>query len=423
MFVLPLMTAISLDLFAQDDADFAKEARFHRIYKEYNEKPTSVEDWNANLSNGHSQSYQIQKKDTLWEISAVLFGDPNFWPKIWSLNGLNVENPHEILPGQEMHFTEGTFGEPPALTMREGVSDEDQSMPVGEFARDGDYSSVESRPVYPDGQVEAAEIPEAKVPPTKLSPFPPSLPSWQLVTGLSDFQMEVKPVPQVREGTSQILDYYISENTAEVEGEITETEQGTNVASDRQMVYVRFNSAPTSVRYAVIKELNEVPDPWRHQAGKLVQVQGEIELIEMVNPAKNLYRARPVKNIVHFMVGAQVVPKPIVYFNSSAKGEVSPQVPARVIGGSYDTHRNLFGPQEIVFLNAGSAQGLVPNQIFSIFKNQQVRNPDSEVVTHQPIIGHLKVIQATELFATAVVTDVVDEIHVGDTLNSGVQEQ
>ncbi len=99
--------------FAQDQADLNKEKRFHDIYKKYNQAPTSEEVWSRSTT-GKQENYIIQSGDTLWGVSETLFADPQYWPKVWSLNSGLIGNPHEVHVKQVVRFTAGTAGEPPS---------------------------------------------------------------------------------------------------------------------------------------------------------------------------------------------------------------------------------------------------------------------------------------------------------------------
>ncbi len=51
-----------------------------------------------------TDTYTVQKGDTLWNISQRLFGDSYVWPRIWSYNP-NITNPNWIYPGDILNLT------------------------------------------------------------------------------------------------------------------------------------------------------------------------------------------------------------------------------------------------------------------------------------------------------------------------------
>lgn len=99
-----------------DDPDLALEQKFNDIYNKYNINPTSDEVWGV-ASSKAANVYDVQKGDTLFTISRTLFGDPQFWPKIWALNNGGITNPHNITPGTKIYFYPGDGGQAPSMSV------------------------------------------------------------------------------------------------------------------------------------------------------------------------------------------------------------------------------------------------------------------------------------------------------------------
>lgn len=99
-----------------DDPDLVLEKKFNDIYNKYNINPTSDEVWGV-ASSKAANVYDVQKGDTLFSISRTLFGDPQFWPKIWALNNGGITNPHNIAPGTKIYFYPGEAGAAPSISV------------------------------------------------------------------------------------------------------------------------------------------------------------------------------------------------------------------------------------------------------------------------------------------------------------------
>lgn len=77
-------------------------------------KPISDSAWNEIAGSHSSETYDLQKGDTLWDVSKRLFGNAYYWPKVWSLNG-DIKNPHVVNPGQKLAFMPGSSESTPRL--------------------------------------------------------------------------------------------------------------------------------------------------------------------------------------------------------------------------------------------------------------------------------------------------------------------
>jgi LysM repeat protein len=91
-----------------------EEQRVFQISK--NLKPISDNEWNEISKSASSDTYDVQKGDTLWDLSKKLFGNSGYWPKIWSLNNKGITNPHIISPGNKLYFSAGNSETMPSLS-------------------------------------------------------------------------------------------------------------------------------------------------------------------------------------------------------------------------------------------------------------------------------------------------------------------
>lgn len=394
--------------FAQgnDEPDLAKEARFHRIYKSYNENPTSEDRWQSAIGSATAQTYSVQNGDTLWSLSETLFGDSQFWPKIWSINNSKIENPHLIVPTQVVQFMPGTLGEAPSLT----VTDAATQTPTPAVLDDGSPAPA------PDINtlLSKAPVPPSSVKTRALSGLPASLPKWQFKEDKrAVIDLELTPINRNFGSPAQSLAYYVTEEDVRGMGTVTETELAMGSASEFQYIFVRM-PANSSGKFLVVKSVDAIKDPYSGKVGSLMQIQGEIQILENVNGEDEIYRAIVTKTVGPVEVGGKIVAGEVPIYN--AKDEGNPGTAnVRIVGGAFASERRLFGLDNIVIFNGGSSQGVSSGQTLPIYKQQPARNGKSQALQNARLIGQAKVVKVSEGFATAIVISATDDIQVGDS--------
>ena len=370
-----------LTVLASAQAQDAVEDRFHSIYKNYNEKPLSNEEWAKIVGEKSTQSYSVQSGDNLWSLSQTFFGDGFYWPKIWSFNS-EITNPHFLQPGNQLRFSLGDLNTPPGLA--------------------GSGDGAKPAVIIPvDNSTPAVDL-------------PPSLPRWRYTereADLKDFQLaEIKrPVEKT------LLEYFlVDQHTADF-GEVTETEMGLKSASDFMYVYVRINGELAGKNYLVIREVEHL----RSDKNKaiMVQVQGEVEVLENVNPEKKIYRALVKKTLNPVQVGSKLVEGKIHFVDAKVSGE-SVSVAAQVLGGQQSNDRKMLAQNNLIFLSAGIQQGIQVGQKLPIFKRQLVRNTATLENQEHIKIADVKVVHAAQNFSTALVIYAKSEILTGDITTS-----
>lgn len=382
--------------------DYSKESEFHRIYKTYNEQPTSVEVWDKIVASKESKNYKVQKGDTLSGISKTFFGDPLFWPKVWSLNHGQILNPHEIVPGLNVQFFPGSMEEAPSLELAAAEKKGEAVVGAEEKAA-------------PEKKEAEAEMPKSrKKSAPLLKNLPDSLPQYKIGAGrTAPLELQIPAAPSFSSAL-QYLTYYINDAPIEGVGVVTGTELSLKTANEYQYIYVRLDSAGADKGYVVQKNVGPVSDPQQKgRAGHMVEVEGEIEVLEPVNEQKNIYRAIVKKAIQPVEVGAILTSGKMPMINSSA-GQLTSGVGAKIIGGQYDRKRALFSSDSLVFLDGGASQGLQEGQSLGIFADGRIRNKTSNAVINDRMIGVVKIVRVTQNFATAYVVKASDDILLGD---------
>lgn len=398
-----------------DEPDLTYEAQLHDIYLNFNSKRMPMDQWQSIAGERQSENYNIQKGDSLWNISKTLFSDGNYWPKIWSLNG-SIENPHLIKEGNSIKFLMGNESEAPSFTVTETVQeDEEDSSP--------------SKVVHN----ESVEIPPPVIEPKPvIRNLPPSLPQWQSTKNLKydlvGFSYVRRPILDMKSKVK--LPAYYDEDETKGLGVVREVETGGRTASQFQYIYVELPAGQYKKgdRFMVVRNMGEIEGANTNvddeNLGYQIQIQGEITLEEKTDKheseesGQDMFRALVTQNITHVEVGSVLVKGNWLYGDYSEHGPKS-LVVSQIVGGSSDNKALMFGPGSVTFLNRGATDGLAVGQILPIRSNRKLRDPNSIVFENTRPIGYLKIVRTTPHVATAIVIKAFEDIFPGDLTGQG----
>lgn len=415
---------------AESDApDLKYEAKLHDIFVNFYNASTSAEEWNTLVGTRASERYVIQQGDNLWDISQTLFGDGNYWPKVWSLNS-KIKNPHLISPNNTIKFLLGDESEPPAFTVTETAT-EKKSEPIDE-GESVEVKNTEENTADVEQDEPAPDIP----PPLKVSrpvvkKLPPSLPEWQSAGGkdsYDDFGIDYghRKITEVEDSIP--LTSYISETPPEFHGTVTEIEVGHSIASAFQYIYVSMKPGQGEVGRTYLSVANRgrvqsVHSSIKGDLGYSIDILGEIQLVERVEGKDEdingeMFRALVLKIINPVSVGSQLIDGKIEKIHVSEDGPRS-QVVAQIIGGSFFNRRQVYGTESITYLNRGADDGLKEGQVLPIRANRKIRNSDTLVESNVRPIGWLRIVKTTNKFATALVVRAWSDVLSGDLTGSG----
>lgn len=397
-----------------DDPNLSYEAQLHDIFKKYHSSKTPTEEWDTIIKYRPSEKYEIRSGDSLWSISKTIFGDGEYWPKVWSLNS-QIQNPHLISPQNNIRFLLGDELNPPSFTVTENAA-----------------NSVEASYSKSDGSEAEPDIPPSRrTSRPVVKRLPPSLPIWQDVSFQGNFdQLGIdyahRKILDIEDTIP--LPSYISEAPLVSYGQVREIEVGANLASSYQYVYVSIKNGSgqigdTFLAVADRGRVQSVNETIKGFLGYTIDILGEVQLVERVTLKKEIhdqemFRALVLKIINPVSVGALLTIGKIEKIKISDQGPRS-QIVAQIIGGSYFNRRQVYGDESIAYLNKGSSDGLEVGQVLPIRANRTVRNVNSNIDSNVKPIGWLRVVRVTPHFATTVIVKSWSDILTGDLTGIG----
>jgi hypothetical protein len=388
------------------DPNVNLEEKFHKIYEDYNKTTMPLESWEKVVGKRKSETYLVQKGDTLWDISKTLFGDPFFWPKLWALNKQTIFNPHEIDPKMKILFFPGSKGEVPSLAIAEKEEkSEENSDPEPEKSSTKMTRSEESPADRKEG-LSANKIPKS------FPDFPEKYFSSEKSIELSERVIaEKKPVVN--------LEFVLSEEPIVSMGTVAEMEVGKKGASVYQNVYVKLDNAETK-KFTVLRKPKQMSVA-KQGFGKifLYEIEGEVEVLNVVNSELGIYRAIVKKARTFVSKGSLLMAGDMKDFIDK-DGEETSASQGKIFGNLNDN--KLVGQSSFVVLNQGAQSGYTTGKIVPIFANTNSRNNNSFITENQEKIGKILIVDSTENYSVGYVLKIYQQVFVKDFVGSNLLE-
>ncbi|MGE4131304.1 MAG: LysM peptidoglycan-binding domain-containing protein [Bdellovibrionales bacterium] len=404
MVILGLVSALAFEMSVKasafDPPDLRLEAEFHRQYL----RQKQVKQGLTPVQEGYIESYRIQNGDTLWSLSETLYGDGQFWPRVWSQNHA-ISNPHLIRPGHSVQFLLGSEDDTPSFRISE----------AGEAGLEL-AASTNANPLI--------DIPPPEIPPRPVLKVPGSFPEWQQV---------YKQLPvQVTDDSGLLkqrnpplgkayLTAFVQEERLVASGKFLEPDLESSLPMENQYVFVKVKRGIGQPGMkmlivwdaGVLRRLNKTIEKIRDV--HLIQISGEIELSEpmpAVDEEYDIFRALITKAVGLSTKDYSVIPGELQEISLAVSGASAP-VDAEVIGAAKNEGSSIYGPGEIVFIDRGSGQGVEVGQILDIYVNRKFRK-DTLVEFSPASSGKIRIVKVTPNYATAVLLEATDSIQQGD---------
>ena len=382
------------------------EQRMFQIYKSYHNMPTPDSDWRDMLGRQESDEHTVQTGDTLWDISKVLFDDPNYWPKIWSVNPF-IDNPHRISPGQILRFIYGTSITPPSMRL----SEEDV------YDRNRKKDREEAIKAVRERQFIEAEM-EKSVP--VLRQFPSGLVPITLFKEQEEKQEDlVYAFGSLARKNKHVLTYFMADDPDFEKGTVLrKIDRGAWGSSEHYVLIEMDSPVSAGQKFSVLNNVGRVPilrrgisGPYGHQ----IQVQGEVQVMGEVDPQDGIYQARIIRTFSPITKKAMVSSHPIGIYTIENTGNRGSGREAQIIGTPPKARNRKWGSLlSVVYLNRGTKDGYRKGEIYEVKMNKDSR-PFFDY--GYPLnAGQVKIIDVNERFSTAIIIDMYYPIRVGDLI-------
>lgn len=368
-----------------DEPDLKIENRFHSTFKKYNAEPTDESGWQKVVLGAGARAYTVQPGDTLWSISGTLFGDSNFWPKLWAENRRGIENPHFLIPGMQVVFAAGTLEDAPALALQQ---QSDGSAVAGkEAAKDVPTNPNLTDSTLDEGTME--EIPASSRP----GQIPASLPGYKnpYLSGRRDeVKIELQDPPVIDDVV--VNDIFFADSELNTEVEISRDEDSKGRCGGSHILYTEDLKSTTG-GLKILEPLERI----KTEAGRIhtYKIVGEAQVLSNKKVKVTNCKSVSVRNLVFISEGN---------LPALRSNKISKQESPIIIGGPNAGNQILFTDHQIAYVDVGSQQ-IEMGQIL------KVRSKLTEEVS-----GEIKVIDKFGSFAIGVVSDVVDLIETGDSV-------
>lgn len=351
----------SINSFA-DSPDDKFEKLIYTLYQKYYSKPISSVEWQEYIKNVKEEKYTVKSGDTLWVLSKIFFADPLFWSKIWALNG-ELTNPHVISVGKELRFLQGTENEPPSML----VTNQNNAVPapLAKISPSDDDNVDKSK-------IKNIEIPENQ---SRLNPLLRVLPSSfresndAYLFSQKEFIADLRPKPMITHEV-EVLSFPSADDLS-TQGDvigILGVEGG--IALREQEVLLRLPKDTTlgSVVYGVTKIYNLNSEKFE---GYSFNYCAKLRVIEFT--PEGYVRAKVEHSYWPIKAGDKIIQTPPAIARISAGGNVV-KGNWHVLAGAESKERKQFSFNELVYLDAGSNEGLSHGNLVEVY--QKIDLPD-----------------------------------------------
>ncbi len=340
----------------------------------------------------------VAQDETLAKIATQYFGNAFSWPLIWEANKDKIQDPHFIYPGQELVI--------PPLSAAGPVNAPDTSKPEVAAAP----APADTTPVVAEPAPEPEPEPEPEATPV------------QPTVGVRHISVVAKPIPVVAEAMAFQAGYispvdekplgYIVGSRADL------VERDHLVTNDK--VYINIggrDGVKVGDMYVVYRQSEQVKHPvTKKLMGRKITIVAVIKVDEVEDRTAG---ARIVS--CYETLGNKEMIKP--YLDVIVPTNLTPLPATKTLEGyivAFRDRRDLNALNKVVYIDRGTADGIMPGDVFEIYRLQQpVQDPSRKVKSKvsEIVMGRLQVLAVRNGTAAAYVSALtIEDIREGELI-------
>lgn len=373
--LFPFILFFSTQSFA-DSPNSQFEKLIFDLYQKYYSDPISPTEWKDYIKNVKEEKYVVKSGDTLWALSKIFFADPLFWSKIWALNS-DLTNPHVISVGKELRFIQGTENEPPTLVVtseNNEIQAATKPLPINdsESGKEVEVGAKEES----KAKASIVQIPESQ---TTTSPLLRVIPSSFKESNDAAFFKQEEFKADLRPNTVDTTEMEIlsfpSDSRLNDEGEVIGVlgiEGGIAIREQELLIRLPKETSLGAIVYAVTRVSDLSSSRFD---GYTFNYSAKLKVLEFT-PEGDV-RVKVEQSYWPVKAGDKVITTP------PAVVKINPNAPIqsgdwKVFAGAESKERKQFSFNEMVYLDAGSEQGISHGSLVEVF--QKIDMPGEGVI-------------------------------------------
>lgn len=320
--------------------------------------------------------YVIVKGDTLWGISSRFWGDPYFWPKLWSYNP-GIENAHFIYPGEELLFSLRNPVRAPGVT---------------------------SEPMPPEGAPDSEELAEA-------------------TGGGADFSCAAPmDIVDTKRRVETRLVTLLEEESIRPLGQLLRSPEEKEYLANGDTVYLKFSRlsevscGDIFTLYRPYHRLHEKTG-LRKRLADTYDVVGEVRIVDINDEVATAHILRSYTEIQRGDLITDFIPVEVSVEIKHATRDIR----GTIVDATHTA--GAMGTETIVFLDIGLDDGVDEGDALYILRHGDGLLVPDRGRTQLPghIIGKLVVMRSTPGASMAIVTNASESVSIGDEISMKVE--